>query len=964
MDSLGDYEYNAKDLIGHGAFAVVYKGRKKRTPNYVVAIKCIAKKNLPKSQNLLEKEIKILKELTELHHENVVALLDCKETSNCVCLVMEYCNGGDLADYLHAKGTLSEDTIRLFLRQLAGAMKALKAKGIVHRDLKPQNILLCHGGKQNLQPSEIRLKIADFGFARFLKDGVMAATLCGSPMYMAPEVIMSLQYDAKADLWSIGTIVFQCLTGTAPFQAATPTALKIFYEMNTKLSPNIPSCTSAELTDLLQRLLRRNAKDRMDFDEFFNHPFHKKVIRTTSPVPVPSRQRSFSREPSPTRTTISPSLNNIVHPPADKHNIPEEPCQEATRSAHSSPESTYMSLTKDRGSPLEEPEGFVLVSSNLPTDMNYVDGHSPNLNKRHSVEYCGTSPPRAGFGFGYYPNQSTSPLSSPRPSCLPVTNSPNTKPSAPPSEPIPVPTQKEAYQQIQQSLQESPHQPRSRTQSPSNDEIARSPPIAIQRPPTSDPMFKTSTDVSSLSPPSVQFTIGTPPMSGRRRNSSGGGGSIGTPPLPSVWGASPPYQTRPQSTNSPIRRSSLTSAASYLSNQNFILGANTCLTPFLNSLSKLADCNNKGGMNVDAANNSNFAHPLLVQFGNRAQTLPEISNQDCVNNAAARTQPHVEPITFGESLFPKSGSMGRLTDPFNIGLKAAFGPNQGSPTSSNTLLLPYGRSSYMFPCDIPTSNMSGAGFCPGTSPTGLGALAFGTSPPNMESSIMFYAPELPEETLMEKDHNETLAKLNFVLALVDCILELARTKSSPISALTDSMFRREVNSDDQLPIVSESHRRAEQLVLYVRALQMLSSSLNLSRDGLKSGKLQPSTSVKNVVSAMNERYRHCLRMCKSLNTHGILSSISTDPTTSNITADRLIYSYAIEMCQSAALDELFGNPQECFRRYQTAQILLHSLAQQVNSEEDRGLLNKYKEAVEKRLYVLQQQGYIYAYDTT
>lgn len=78
---------------------------------------------------------------------------------------------------------------------------------------------------------------ADFGFARFLQDGVMAATLCGSPMYMAPEVIMSLQYDAKADLWSLGTIVFQCLTGKAPFQAHTPQALKSFYEKNANLGP-------------------------------------------------------------------------------------------------------------------------------------------------------------------------------------------------------------------------------------------------------------------------------------------------------------------------------------------------------------------------------------------------------------------------------------------------------------------------------------------------------------------------------------------------------------------------------------------------------------------------------------------------------------------------------------------------------------------------------------------------------
>ncbi|CAG2063943.1 unnamed protein product, partial [Timema podura] len=183
---------------------------------------------------------------------------------------------------------------------LAGAMRALYAKGIVHRDLKPQNILLSHsGGKACPQPHEITLKIvsrwflelcmlvpADFGFARFLQDGVMAATLCGSPMYMAPEVIMSLQYDAKADLWSLGTIVFQCLTGKAPFQAQTPQALKQFYEKNSNLAPKIPVGTSPELVDLLLGLLRRNAKDRMNFDTFFNHAFHQRRQEPAqSPLP-------------------------------------------------------------------------------------------------------------------------------------------------------------------------------------------------------------------------------------------------------------------------------------------------------------------------------------------------------------------------------------------------------------------------------------------------------------------------------------------------------------------------------------------------------------------------------------------------------------------------------------------------------------------------------------------------------
>lgn len=109
---------------------------------------------------------------------------------------------------------------------------------------------------------------------------------------------MSLQYDAKADLWSLGTIVFQCLTGKAPFQAHTPQELKMFYERNASLAPKyvltllrlhyirnmnnasrfrIPSGTSNELTDLLMGLLRRNSKERMNFDTFFNHAFLQRV---------------------------------------------------------------------------------------------------------------------------------------------------------------------------------------------------------------------------------------------------------------------------------------------------------------------------------------------------------------------------------------------------------------------------------------------------------------------------------------------------------------------------------------------------------------------------------------------------------------------------------------------------------------------------------------------------------------
>lgn len=92
-------------------------------------------------------------------------------------LILQYCNGGDLADYLQAKGTLSEDTIRFFLRQVAAAVRAMNSKGIVHRDMKPQNILLCNlTSRPNPLPHEIRLKIGEYCFSNIFCKGLSSIT--------------------------------------------------------------------------------------------------------------------------------------------------------------------------------------------------------------------------------------------------------------------------------------------------------------------------------------------------------------------------------------------------------------------------------------------------------------------------------------------------------------------------------------------------------------------------------------------------------------------------------------------------------------------------------------------------------------------------------------------------------------------------------------------------------------------
>lgn len=177
----------------------------------------------------------------------------------------------------------------------------------------------------------------------------------------------------------------------------------------------------------------------------------------------------------------------------------------------------------------------------------------------------------------------------------------------------------------------------------------------------------------------------------------------------------------------------------------------------------------------------------------------------------------------------------------------------------------------------------------------------------LEHPITFVAPELPEETLLEKEHNETLAKLNFVLALSNCVLELAASRATPLSALMDSSTRDRPQT--------EASRRGEQLVLLIRALQLLSSGLNLATQELKSGQLRLSSTVKSVVTQLNGKFRVTLNDCKKLNNAGLLSKMGS----TNITADKLLYNHAIQMVSFAKalakLNRLFNykiNNYPCF----------------------------------------------------
>ena len=289
-------EYCLIKCIGRGAFGEVYLTSKKGS-NQLFATKKVSKQKVetPSIKKYFINEINILR---ELNHKNIVRLETIRQTVHNFYIITEFYNGGGLSECLRKhrmiKGKpFSEEIVQHLMRQIIDALKYLHSKKIMHRDLKLDNILInfeSEEDKNNLNMLKAQVKIIDFGFATYLNDNGLRYSILGSPINMDPILLIKLLnqnisnligYDEKADIWSVGTVCYELITGRVIFHSQNVTDLVRLVEYGYY---HIPYDLSQEIYSFLTSMLQYTSKNRLNAEELSKHPFLTKNVSEFSKI--------------------------------------------------------------------------------------------------------------------------------------------------------------------------------------------------------------------------------------------------------------------------------------------------------------------------------------------------------------------------------------------------------------------------------------------------------------------------------------------------------------------------------------------------------------------------------------------------------------------------------------------------------------------------------------------------------
>eukprot|EP01135_Chromosphaera_perkinsii_P000143 Nk52_evm39s32 gene=Nk52_evmTU39s32 len=259
-----EQKYKIGKELGSGNFAVVKVATHKESGGKY-AVKIIDKKLCAGKEEMIETEVDILR---RVEHKNIVCMKEMFDTPEKLYLVLELVEGGELFDRIVEEGSFTERDASRIMKQMVEAIRYLHEKEIVHRDLKPENLLF-----RTSEPNA-DIMLADFGLSKLVSDNIALSTACGTPNYVAPEILRQQGYGKPVDIWSLGVICYILLCGYPPFHDDNDAVLfqKIMkgdYEFN----PQYWGSISDSAKDLIKKMLVVDPSQRLDADKCLEHPW-------------------------------------------------------------------------------------------------------------------------------------------------------------------------------------------------------------------------------------------------------------------------------------------------------------------------------------------------------------------------------------------------------------------------------------------------------------------------------------------------------------------------------------------------------------------------------------------------------------------------------------------------------------------------------------------------------------------
>lgn len=267
--------YEFQDVLGKGNFSTVYRGAHRVTGDPVALKVLLAEgyRNDDRKKQLIRNEVAIMADVKRINHDHLMKFHHIYEDTAKIVMVLEYLGGGELFDRIVSRGHYSEKDASKAIRVLMEALHVMHQNGLLHRDIKPENIV--YATTNNDSP----LKLSDFGLSAKLPPNctmIRDRNLCGTPTYIAPEVIRGHIYSPAADIWSAGVILYILLAGVQPFYGRTHN--EIFEKIKQGKWHFISKfeSISAEAKDLVRKMLTHDLRQRITYEEFMQHPWIQK----------------------------------------------------------------------------------------------------------------------------------------------------------------------------------------------------------------------------------------------------------------------------------------------------------------------------------------------------------------------------------------------------------------------------------------------------------------------------------------------------------------------------------------------------------------------------------------------------------------------------------------------------------------------------------------------------------------